>query len=747
MAKKKPSFYCCICGGPFTPWGLRKISTVAPSEKENDALLFKDWCDCGADNYHGGAHNTSCAVFKGYDGSLLSRMSAVWLVNARMICARAGSEGLCLCNDDPSLCFITDVGIFSPEGGFDCGGLVGTLWPMQDGFITHELCWDMLELVHRSKFPSRGNINLPELWISLRIRMPPSGGVAVNWGDHCSYGGAGQFHQADWEPRPGYEWLVACPDESVDFAKIIDASVADPSARISRQSTLSREYRDPFFHLPAEIIHKILATIPYKSMVSLMLVSYSVREAGGSIWRTRLATDIPWHQGTQLFQSLAERKSFIKYGTLLKLLEKVSSDSGNIDGVESDQQWLGLRNRRRIWACCERIVEDIETRFAAARNARGFVSEGVEALSTFRIATVIEPKENEERCGADVYFVPTLTNTPSLQAITVYFLPEGSVVGIEFSLQGEEFGRILGHRSTFFQSVAVPSSLVINGFLLSLGPELPVIRDRPIRGLGVLTEDSLLQSRLRFGKWTGSDVVQVFRPWCPLLNTEFINQQVVGITGQWNVEKIFTFGIIVAVQKLREKDPYRLDIYSRWVNDWPPTHSLPPRHGTDIRYESPYIEPAIHQIQNMYIDLVHGDLVSVNGYYPHGNQNPLGGLKFNFFDGSSKLVGRAENDPSMQAEVKVTLDPEKEERITGWVGYYGRAADGSPRNVYALKLTTNLGRHLALGNEDAVDIWYSYGLEVNDTNRLFGFQIGDSPPWIESFSAVFGPKDKSPEEL
>lgn len=60
----------------------------------------------------------------------------------------------------------------------------------------------------------------------------------------------------------------------------------------------------------------------------------------------------------------------------------------------------------------------------------------------------------------------------------------------------------LGHRSTDYQSAAIHSGVGINGFVLSLGPELPVVRDRPIKGLGILTENSPLQPQFRFGTWT-----------------------------------------------------------------------------------------------------------------------------------------------------------------------------------------------------------------------------------------------------
>ncbi|KAI9039599.1 uncharacterized protein KD926_009324 [Aspergillus affinis] len=274
----------------------------------------------------------------------------------------------------------------------------------------------------------------------MRIRIEPSRRSVVDWGDGCSFGGTGEFQGSDWDARPGHEWLVTDPFEDKDFTKVIDASVA-----ASPTETVAQEYRDPFFYLPMEFIHGIFEFLNHNSMISFI------------------------------------------------------SEDDNNNCLEAEQHWLGLKNRRRIWACCERIVDDVEKRFAGAREACGFVSEEIEAVSAFRISTLIEPKENEERCASDVYFCPTPTDAPSLQAITVYFLPDGTVIGIEFSLDGEQRGRILGHQSIPFQSVTVPSSVVINGFLLSLGPELPAVRDRPIKRIGVLTEDSPLQPRFRFG--------------------------------------------------------------------------------------------------------------------------------------------------------------------------------------------------------------------------------------------------------
>lgn len=233
-------------------------------------------------------------------------------------------------------------------------------------------------------------------------------------------------------------WLVADPTDTVDFTKIIDASTIDSLV----PNTLLLQYRDPFFHLPVEIICNILDFLPGRSITNLMVASFSVRESGGSLWRTRLARDVPWQQRTSLYKSLGERRSFIQYGTLLNLLENISSSPKDAGDLKHEDEWLGLKNRRRIWTCCEKIIEDVESRFAAAKSAGGFPSKEMKSLSTFRFATVIKPDRNEERCAADVYFIPTRTSPPSLQTITVYFLPEGSVIGIEFSLDGERAGRV-----------------------------------------------------------------------------------------------------------------------------------------------------------------------------------------------------------------------------------------------------------------------------------------------------------------
>lgn len=297
---------------------------------------------------------------------------------------------------------------------------------------------------------------------------------------------------------------------------------------------------DPFAKLPFEVHCMILELLPSESVLNLFLSSYSFRGASTRLprafWRSRIYTETPWIEGTSLFETVSSLDERVDYKKLLSLLKETSASCPEGRNARYETN-LSLKNRRRVWSCCEGILDILSRR----TKESGSVSSELESITSSQVARIRDKADSETRTlvESETYFRPTILDPPRLSSLTVYFSKQTSITGIEWRLEGEESGRLFGKRAIGMQSVALPADLVIAGIVLSLGPRSLKASDRMAFGLGLLSMDSVDEPRVKLGTWTENDIVKVFRP--------ALNQSataVVGITGQYSVRLPHPFYLI-----------------------------------------------------------------------------------------------------------------------------------------------------------------------------------------------------------
>lgn len=113
--------------------------------------------------------------------------------------------------------------------------------------------------------------------------------------------------------------------------------------------------------IPRELQLCILEMLPTQSVLNLFLASPHFRACAKvlprSFWESRLYFDVPWCADMVLSQISQQRRSEVHLDRLLYLLKEVSA----VAGYERDWDYLALKNRRRIWLNCERILQDIKS--------------------------------------------------------------------------------------------------------------------------------------------------------------------------------------------------------------------------------------------------------------------------------------------------------------------------------------------------------------------------------------------------
>ena len=208
---------------------------------------------------------------------------------------------------------------------------------------------------------------------------------------------------------------------------------------------------------------------------------------------------------TTLNKLLAETEDPINYKSLAARLIEVTVTPDDRNGPWDE--YLGLQNRRRIMMCTDRILDDIDDSVASPDNHEG-VSTEILSLSSFRAVTFSWDASIAKK-NTDVYIRPVIENPPSPKNVKVYFGADGSMVGIEFLLEGDRSGRLVGHQTNSLQCVLFPKDMVINGFVISLGPMLEFPTNYKIHGIAILTDDNYTCPYARLGSWTNNDIVHV----------------------------------------------------------------------------------------------------------------------------------------------------------------------------------------------------------------------------------------------
>lgn len=123
---------------------------------------------------------------------------------------------------------------------------------------------------------------------------------------------------------------------------------------------------DCLSRIPYELQCRILEMLSTQSVLNIFLASPHFRQCAKnlprSFWESRLFFDVPWCADIVLSQM--QQRSKVQWNELLRLLNEASA----VAGYDSDSlDYLGLKNRRRIWLRCERILRDIESQHSLKR--------------------------------------------------------------------------------------------------------------------------------------------------------------------------------------------------------------------------------------------------------------------------------------------------------------------------------------------------------------------------------------------
>lgn len=222
-------------------------------------------------------------------------------------------------------------------------------------------------------------------------------------------------------------------------------------------------------------------------------------------WYSVIEDRMPWMEHTTLIKILTETEDPIDYKSLAARLIEVTTTSDDRNGPWDE--YLGLQNRRRIMMCIDQILDDIEDSVASQDNYEG-VSTQILGLSSFRAVTFLCDASIAKK-NTDIYIRPVIDNPPSVMNVKVYFGAHGGMVGIEFLLEGDKSGRLVGHQTNWLQVVSFRKDVVINGFVISLGPMREFHTNHMIHGLAILTDGNYHHSYARFGHWTNNDIVHI----------------------------------------------------------------------------------------------------------------------------------------------------------------------------------------------------------------------------------------------
>ncbi|CEL01750.1 hypothetical protein ASPCAL01329 [Aspergillus calidoustus] len=371
----------------------------------------------------------------------------------------------------------------------------------------------------------------------------------IEWRDSRLYGDYVDVPQP-WPQflRWNHEPLVADPELKPDFSQLFVAATTPP--------------RDPFSNLPAEICIMIMELLPSSDVKSL--INASQRFAGitngfpNTFLESRIYHETPWVEGTGFWKELSllkkEGQRSIDYKSLARDIASRSRlqcpcfeepprkarrcferchdhDHWPWRGAED---WLGLKNRCRIWKCCEAILEQIGgklgsdgSRYAELRKRADFRLASINPLPGDTSREWHERPESR-RDLSEIYFCSDLPGT-----LRIFTESDGSIHGIQWIQVAKS--QLIGWRTEKAQELVIPKETTICGFILSLGQSTATDKKpQSVRGLHYWTTSGLYG----LGQLDDNDLVHVFWPGNGWLNT------IVGIAAHAQKTRFLTFGII-----------------------------------------------------------------------------------------------------------------------------------------------------------------------------------------------------------
>ncbi|KAL4912535.1 hypothetical protein BDW62DRAFT_206373 [Aspergillus aurantiobrunneus] len=395
---------CNICGGPLSSLYLCAWQS---GEDDSDSECYEEDCICArelgpdqAEVYDGDSerydsdeeHVPECNAPFGFDREILSKEDIAWLNQVRVIYVRNRRFEV------------------SPIGEYDVrSGLTviengrPIIIPREYGIPVHANCLTMLYNVHQ--FTRLRAIDLQRLGCEMARRWKD---CMVNWDeDKRLFGDDEVFKGLDWVPIPGYDWLVANPMIPTDFSSLIldageqyndlhhvdaqsqaesevdlgmadiesdDETLPDPDMAsddeteidpdIDTTETDSYMSSDIYSEIDADETNseaEMSSTPEDADPFTITPGTFQYVNLNTRYWHSMLSHIVPWiavwpgSLHDNIFWMQTEGQSKLDHGYIMDRLVEVSSASP----PTFNRDFLGLRNRARIWNCCEAIIQQV----------------------------------------------------------------------------------------------------------------------------------------------------------------------------------------------------------------------------------------------------------------------------------------------------------------------------------------------------------------------------------------------------
>ncbi|KAI9042347.1 uncharacterized protein KD926_005642 [Aspergillus affinis] len=555
--------------------------------------------------------------------------------------------------------YLTQESTFSQLTGLEDRDVRG-----KNAYPIHEACWNILKTVHGSMVSDEREINLQELIFVIKEIISLSQTGRPCWDcDGCIV--AEQFQVWNtWEPVKSYERLVTDPG-MIDFELFVSECFGreHPGIRGLRTAgTAVTRDEDPVERLPMELRCMVLQLLPSQDVLALATASPAFKSSASdlprSFWKSRMLLQMPWLLPVwpELNRILKQATRPVKYKKLLRKLRYHSMKLQTPDLLYDDyrNQWrkIGLQNLRRIWMCCEEIVENVEANSVVSIVGRIPISPALRSRTFQKVITpyVGDMQAYEEE--AETFFITDIHQEPEIRSITVYFKPETTTIaGIEFAVNGKRSPRLLGRRFPPLQSVAFPPGAKIHGF--SLYTERYRVRRhgniRRICGLGIITDDSPFEPRLKLGSWSHTGEIFLYR--LEGIATTHQHWSVVGMCGHFMNGTITGFGFMTAdlskggaprgkTTKSPPKLPdseihYTQTKYKAYWADYPEDGETEEQDPDNPRLPP---LPLPRKVWTVFVDLSNSDIFEIQAMFDLDPQITCRRLEFFFADGSQKVV-------------------------------------------------------------------------------------------------------------
>ncbi|KAL4943094.1 hypothetical protein BDV06DRAFT_234964 [Aspergillus oleicola] len=385
--------FCHICGAPPTWRGLLADSTLQYLDPEKDDFDHREYRYMdfmpGMGDY-------------GYDARLLPPRKIRWLGDVRLVTKKIADTTNFTQTEGP-------VPLLSPlaeyvnisSGAFHYPKNTNVLRCNRDGYLVHDTCIKMLERVYQhlqSTTSLTQDLDLRRLWNWLELGLEDRNNDLVDWGFGDAFHGDDRLWPGmrfdpgyqEWHPVKGSMWTVLDPEGPFDCRYLLDRASTSTQPGYSFTSSVSVKpiqagqpaYLPPkptpnansnvniLSSHPRELQLSILELLPTPSVLNLFLASPDFRRCAEhlpfSFWKSRLFFDVPWcadiilsHMQPAQCNGTEKDKHKVQFDRLLRFLKEFYKAPGQEPDAEN-LEYKGLKNRRRIWLICERIVREME---------------------------------------------------------------------------------------------------------------------------------------------------------------------------------------------------------------------------------------------------------------------------------------------------------------------------------------------------------------------------------------------------